>query len=79
LAYVYYFSFIDFYIQVAERARDENYNPILNENFPNTIRLNDKSQLDHVATDDNDVFAWIKDQAKKGVESSHVSLLSVTF
>jgi hypothetical protein len=57
---------------MAEKAKIEFYNPVLDEVYPSFVRLTDKSHLDHMMTDDNDVFSWLKDQAKKGVDSSQV-------
>lgn len=64
----------DFYAQIADIARDEMYNPISGENYPNHVRLNRKEEVDHLATEDNDMFAWLKDQAKKGVTSAQVRI-----
>ena len=57
---------------MAEEAKEEIYFPLDDENHPTPIRLNDKQALQQFTVENDDKFAWLKDQAKKGVLSSQV-------
>lgn len=69
-------TLIVYYKQIAEIARAELYNPIQDENYPNKVRLNEKSHMDQVTTENGDLFMWLKDQSKKGILSAQVNIFA---
>ncbi len=69
---IFIYILLAYYKQIAEIARNELYNPIEGENYPNKVRLYEKSHMDQVTTENGDLFMWLKDQSKKRILSAQV-------
>ena len=63
---------LDYYRQVAEKVVNEIYFPRLDESYPNPIKLSNKEAVQSLTRENEDLFYWLKDQARKNILSAQV-------
>lgn len=68
-----------YYRVMSERVKYEIINPIANESTPEVLRLNNQVHLDMVTGETGELFYWLKQQSRRGVDSAQKSLADLMY
>ncbi len=68
-----------YYQMMSERVKNEIIEPIANESVPELLRLNNQAHLDMVTSEGGELFHWLKQQSRRGVDSAQKSLADIMY